>query len=82
MQLLVVLRPGYQLYNATSGPQNVVGSSKKGGLCIQLNRQKYINPIDDLTKDVFVPKKIEKNIYFYLDFLILSRQNTDKIWIE
>ena len=55
MQLLVVLRAGYQLHNATLGQRNVVGSSKKGGLCIQLNRQKYINPIDDLTKDVFVP---------------------------
>ena len=57
MLLLVVLRAGYQLHNATLGQRNVVGSSKKGGLCIQLNRQKYINPIDDLTKDVFVPRK-------------------------
>ena len=66
MQLLVVLRAGYQLHNATLGQRNVVGSSKKGGLCIQLNRQKYINPIDDLTKDVFVPREYKKvHIYFF-----------------
>ena len=65
MQLLVVLRAGYQLHNATLGQQNVVGSSKKGGLCIQLNRQKYINPIDDLTKDVFVPRNKKEIVYIF-----------------
>ena len=69
MQLLVVLRAGYQLHNATLGQRNVVGSSKKGGLCIQLNRQKYINPIDDLTKDVFVPRNKKEIVHIFSSHL-------------